>query len=317
MNNNTVLTHSAIESILLESGISREKTDVCVGVFQQLGWLSEIEQLEPVNKGMTNRLFFFVAAGKEYLLRVAGEGSEYLVDRLQEQWIYHKLHSRHITDPYVYMNPDTGIKITEYISNARCCNSEDFEDVRRCMDHLARFHQLNIQGQVYFELFEKLEEYERVCGHDIKAYFPDYDDVKANVGKLRKIIEESPKSFCISHVDPVPDNFLIQGEKVYLIDWEYAAMADPHMDIAMFCIYAGYDRTWVDRVIDCYFSGGCPDAVRRKIYCYVAVSGLLWTVWCEIKRDSDVLFEEYEKVQYQYARDFYRYVMEWEETDEK
>ena len=173
MNNNLKLSENAIESILLESGISREKTDTCVRVFQHMAIFSDMERLEPVNKGMTNRLFFFAAGGKEYLLRVAGEGSEYLVDRMQEHWIYHKLQNRHITDPYVYMNPETGIKITEYIANARTCDSGNWEDVRRCMDHLARFHRLNVQGQVYFDLYEKLEEYQRVCQHDISEYFPD------------------------------------------------------------------------------------------------------------------------------------------------
>ena len=64
--------------------------------------------------------------------------------------------------------------------------------------------------------------------------------------------------------------------------------------------------------IDFYFKEGCPDCIRRKIYCYIGCSGLLWTVWCEIKRDSGVLFDEYERIQYQYAIDFYDYVMHQE-----
>ena len=35
-------------------------------------------------------------------------------------------------------------------------------------------------------------------------------------------------------------------EEIRLIDWEYAGMQDPHVDIAMFCIYSLYKKEQVD-----------------------------------------------------------------------
>lgn len=44
----------------------------------------------------------------------------------------------------------------------------------------------------------------------------------------------------LTHIDAVPDNFLFvekEGrEEIRLIDWEYAGMQDPHVDVAMFCM---------------------------------------------------------------------------------
>lgn len=302
----------SVENILRKEDISESKIEACLQIFKGEGWFTRISAFEPVNKGMTNRLFYFVVDEKEYLLRIAGEGSEYLVDRNQENWVYRTLAGRGITDNYVYMNPENGMKITEYISNAHCCDIENMDEVRRCIRHLCHFHQQKLMGKQYFDLYEKLEEYEKAVEHDMHQNFPDYDVVRENVLKLKKVIDESPKEYCLCHVDPVPDNFLIREDKIFLIDWEYAAMGDPHMDIAMFCIYAGYDKQKIDQVIDFYFKEGCPDCIRRKIYCYIGCSGLLWTVWCEIKRDSGVLFDEYERIQYQYAIDFYDYVMHQE-----
>ena len=74
---------------------------------------------------------------------------------------------------------------------------------------------------------------------------------------------------------------MFAGEKTYLIDWEYAGMQDIHVDVAMFAIYAMYDRERIDWLIDRYFEGACPEKVRTKIYCYIAVCGLLWSNWCE------------------------------------
>ena len=113
----------------------------------------------------------------------------------------------------------------------------------------------------------------------------------------------------MTHIDAVPDNFLFDlengQEKLYLIDWEYAGMQDPHVDIAMFCIYAMYDRKRIDQTIDFYFGEGTDRSIRTKIYCYIAVCGLLWSNWCEYKRTLGVEFGEYSLRQYRYAKEYY------------
>ena len=117
----------------------------------------------------------------------------------------------------------------------------------------------------------------------------------------------------LTHIDAVPDNFLFVkrddgSEEIRLIDWEYAGMQDPHVDIAMFCIYALYDRRQVDETIAAYFPDGCSEAVRLKIYCYIAACGLLWSNWCEYKWTLGVEFGEYSLRQYRYAKEYYRIV---------
>ena len=94
-------------------------------------------------------------------------------------------------------------------------------------------------------------------------------------------------------------------EKLQLTDWEYAGMQDPHVDIAMFCIYSSYDRSQVERLIDIYFEGNCSSCTRIKIYCYISVCGLLWSNWCEYKRSLGVEFGEYSLRQYDYARKYF------------
>ena len=86
-------------------------------------------------------------------------------------------------------------------------------------------------------------------------------------------------------------------------------MQDPHVDIAMFCIYSLYNKDQTDHLIDLYFDGACPEEVRVKIKCYIAVCGLLWSNWCEYKRQLGVEFGEYSLRQYRYAKDYSRYVL--------
>lgn len=59
-----------------------------------------------------------------------------------------------------------------------------------------------------------------------------------------------------------------------------------------------------------YFENNCTPENRAKIYCYVAMCGLLWSNWCEYKRQLGVEFGEYSIKQYRYAKDYYKIAME-------
>ena len=136
---------------------------------------------------------------------------------------------------------------------------------------------------------------------------------KKTVNIICDYIEKTRTDWCLTHIDAVPDNFLFYrdengDEAVQLIDWEYAGMQDPHVDIAMFCIYALYDKEQIDRLISIYFSEGCSQLIRVKVYAYIAACGLLWSNWCEYKRNLGVEFGEYSLRQYCYARDYYKIV---------
>ena len=71
-----------------------------------------------------------------------------------------------------------------------------------------------------------------------------------------------------------------------------------------------YDRGRVDRLIDIYYEGECDENTRTKIYCYIATCGLLWSNWCEYKKQLGVEFGEYAIRQYQYAKEYYDLVQE-------
>ena len=138
--------------------------------------------------------------------------------------------------------------------------------------------------------------------------YRDYEETKRKVYELKAYIDKAPKNIALTHIDAVPDNFLFTGDEIRLIDWEYAGMQDVHVDIAMFAIYAMYDREHVEKLIDAYFDNACERAIRIKIYAYIAVCGFLWSNWCEYKSICGVEFGEYSLRQYRYAKDYYKIV---------
>lgn len=274
--------------------------------------MEEITQVTVLEKGMTNRSFLFSCKGKRYIMRIPGEGTAQLVDRRHEAAVYQAIREKNICDDIAYISPDNGYKITEYLADARVCNPEKAEDVRRCMQRLREFHELRLTVAHTFDIFGQIEFYESLW-NGAPSIYKDYRQTKENVFSLRGYIDAHVQERVLTHIDAVPDNFLFVkrddgSEEIRLIDWEYAGMQDPHVDIAMFCIYALYDRRQVDETIAAYFPGGCSEAVRLKIYCYIAACGLLWSNWCEYKWTLGVEFGEYSLRQYRYAKEYYRIV---------
>lgn len=271
--------------------------------------ISKIVNIQPLKKGMTNRSFSFEVNSKRYIMRVPGEGTEKLINRKHEYDVYQAIKDENICDPVIYMNPENGYKITEYIHNAHACDSTDFSDVSKCMNKLHAFHEKKLKVNHTFEVFEELEKYESYW-QGTPSIYRDYKTTKVHIYELKEFVDAQPKEWGLSHIDSVPDNFLFSDDELYLIDWEYAGMQDQHIDIAMFAIYSLYDREDVEKLIDAYFDGQCKDLVRIKIYAYIAICGLLWSNWCEYKRNLGVEFGEYSLKQYRYAKEYYRIVKE-------
>ena len=265
----------------------------------------DITHITVLKKGMTNRSFLFTCRGKQYIMRIPGEGTDRLIDRRQEAAVYGAIRDLSLCDDVYYIDPANGYKITAFLENARVCDPENPNDVRRCMAFLRKFHERRLHVGHSFDIFGQIEFYEQLWKGNPSVY-ADYRRTKEQILSLRPYVEAHAGEKVLTHIDAVPDNFLLTGDGIRLIDWEYAGEQDPHVDIAMFAIYALYDRAQIDALIDAYFPEGCPGETRLKIYCYVAACGLLWSNWCEYKRQLGVEFGEYSLRQYRYAKDFYR-----------
>ena len=270
--------------------------------------VDEIKNITVLKKGMTNRSFLFECQNQKYIMRIPGEGTDHLINRKEEADVYQALENRQICDDVLYMNPDNGYKITAYLEDATNCDAENWAEVEACMTKLREFHELNLTVDHRFDIFGQIDFYESLWNGE-KSYFKDYEKTKAAIFELKKWIDTLDKTETLVHIDAVPDNFLFTKDGIRIIDWEYAGMQDPHVDIAMFCIYSLYSKEQVDRLIDLYFKGEVSPMIRKKIYAYIASAGLLWSNWCEYKRSLGIDFGEYSLCQYRYAKEYSKLVL--------
>lgn len=310
----------------LDSGSNHLKSDAIKTITEVLECKDiDVVDIAVLKKGMTNRSFLFrIDKGKnkgKYIMRIPGEGTDQLINREQEADVFKTISGLGLCDDPVYINPNNGYKITKFLEGVRVCDTESMKDLKRCMERLKAFHQMKLSVAHSFGLFEQIEFYETLW-EGAPSIYGDYAKTKENVFSLRDFIDRVDKDWCLTHIDAVPDNFLFYtdesgAEALQLTDWEYSGMQDPHVDIAMFCIYSLYDKKKCDRLIDIYFENSCDRITRAKIYAYIAICGLLWSNWCEFKRKLGVEFGEYSLAQYRFAKDYYKYAKELLEQNEE
>lgn len=276
--------------------------------------ISEIKKIKILKKGMTNRSYKFLCKGKKYIIRTPGEGTDQLINRKQETEVYAAIKGKGFCDDPVYIDASTGYKVAKYLKNVRSCDPNNESELIKCMSKLRELHDLGLKVKHEFDIFGQIDFYESLWDGNPSVY-EDYHTTKKNVFSLIKFIDKHSGEKVLTHIDAVPDNFLFYQDEdnrecIQLTDWEYSGMQDPHVDIAMFCIYSLYDRNQIDRLINIYFVDECDNNIKIKIYCYISACGLLWSNWCEYKKNLGIDFGEYALAQYEYAKEYFQIVNE-------
>ena len=288
----------------LDSSSNHLKNDAIQAIVSTLGVdENEIKHINVLKKGMTNRSFIFECQGQRYIMRIPGVGTRKLINRQHEYDVYQVIKRLPYVEQTMYLNPDNGYKLTKFIEHSHNCDPNNWQEVTRSMQLLKKMHGSHLKVTHTFDLKKQIDMYERL--RNTGSAYRDYDEVKSRIERLLVYVDQLDKDWTLCHIDANADNFVFdQNDRVFLIDWEYAGMQDPDVDIAMFAIYSMYDQSQLDRLIETYYDGNVSQQTRSKIYAYVAICGLLWSNWCEYKQSLGLDFGEYSLAQYRYAKEY-------------
>lgn len=172
------------------------------------------------------------------------------------------------------------------------------------MELLKNLHHQNISVGHEFDIRKRISFYEKLCPDIL---FEDYREVRGWMNRLMDKLDELNRPKTLAHIDSVHDNFLLlPGGGIRLIDWEYAGMCDPLIDLGMYIIYAYYDEAEADRLIDVYLGRKPTDEEQLVIYSYIALGGFLWAVWAVYKKSLGEEFGDYCITMYRYAKTYYK-----------
>ena len=268
---------------------------------------SEIQNIKCLKAGMTNKSFLFSVSGKRYICRIPGPGTQLLINRRQEAAVYEAVKCLGITEKVIYFNGDNGYKISEYYEGTRNSDAANWSDVGQCMRLLKQVHQAGLSVEHRFDIRERIEFYENLCQTHGGIPFEDYGLIKGRMTELMDVLDSMARPVALAHVDSVADNFLFLADgSLRLIDWEYAGMCDPLIDVAMCAIYSYYNEEQTDRLIELYLERKPEKDELTAVYSYVALGGFLWSLWAVYKSHIGEEFGEYTLIMYRYAKRYYQ-----------
>ena len=269
---------------------------------------SGIRGLSCLKAGMTNQSFLFSTVKGKFICRIPGIGTEQLIDRRQEADNYRAAAPLDISEKIIYIDPATGYKISVYYEGCRNADPESPEDMRRCMELVHFLHDSGITVDHSFDLRERIGFYENLCIGSGGIPFEDYAEVRGWMNEILDWLDSLHRPKVLAHIDSVATNFLFypegSGEALRLIDWEYAGMADPLLDIAMCAIYSYYTREQAEQLTAFYFGRKPTEEEQRIVFRYMALGGFLWALWAVYKSNCGKSFGDYTLVMYRYAKDF-------------
>ena len=287
---------------------------------------ADITDIRCLKAGMTNKSFFFRLApgsvnaqyrGQSFICRIPGKGTEELINRREEGSVYRLVEDLGITEELVYFNEENGYKISRYYEGARNADFSKKEDRIPAMGLLKCLHKSGKICDHAFSLRERLSYYEKLCLEKGEIPYYDYESIQKKRDALLSFVEEKKRPLCLCHIDAVQDNFLFTEEGVKMIDWEYAGMADPLLDIAMAGIYAYFSFAECETLLKEYQEGEMPpesmqwnadkeEEMRCILEAYMGLSGLLWSLWSVYKMAMGEQFGDYSLKMLRYFKEAYK-----------
>lgn len=266
--------------------------------------LDDIGNIYPVG-GMTNKNFKINISNKDYILRIPGNGTEEMISRFNEKYNSIIANKLDIDTDILYFNEDNGLKISKYINNAETINpttAKREDNIRLITDILRKLHNSEAKFNNEFNVFTKIDEYETLLKEVNGRKFDDYEIIKEKVIKLKQILNQIGIDNVPCHNDTVPENFVKDNERLYLIDWEYSGMNDPMWDLAAHFLECEFSENEEELFLNLYFEGNVEKKYRKKILIYKICQDFLWSIWTNIKEAKGDDFGTYGQDRYNRAK---------------
>ncbi len=229
--------------------------------------------------GLTNAVY---RAG-DVVLRLPGKGTEDYIDRASEAVAAREAARVGVSPEVIFVDPATGIMATRYVAGAVTMSPEAFHDRSGAPARAgAAFRRLHISGASFparFDLFQMIDGYLKLLATREVTLPEGYHDVVAETAGIRAALDRAPVAPVACHCDPLCENFLDIGDRMWIVDWEYSGMNDPMWDLGDLSVEGAFGAAEEDEMLAAYFGGEAPARDRARMVVYKAMCDLLWTLW--------------------------------------
>ena len=247
-------------------------------------WAGRIE-IAPLKGGISNESYLVSDAVGRHVVRFGRDYPFHHVFRERELMTARAAHAAGFGPEVRYAEP--GVMVSAFLG-AKTFSAEDVAaGRRRVADLLRRFHgemPQEVSGAAFlFWPFHVVRDYARTLregGSRMKPHLPGYLALAAELEAA-----QAPLPIVFAHNDLLPANILDDGDRLWLIDFEYAGFSTAMFDLAGATSNAGLSPDEAEDFLDAYFAGAPDPATLRShaaMQCASLLREAMWSMVSEL-----------------------------------
>jgi thiamine kinase-like enzyme len=241
--------------------------------------------MEMLKGGVSNVSFRVSDGARHYIARVGRDYPFHLVFREQEVAASRAAFAAGLSPEVVHAGP--GVSVFRHVAAKTYAEADVRDHFERCVEIVKRCHR-DMAGRItgranVFWVFQVNRHYARLleeAGHRHAADAPKWMAVQDEMERA-----QIPLPIVFGHHDLLPGNFLDDGDRLWLIDWEYAGFGTAMFDLAGLSSNNQFTEDMELALLDQYFERRPDEAVLRSFYamkCAAALREAMWGLVSEI-----------------------------------
>lgn len=249
--------------------------------------------IEPLSGGLTNRNYLVSDARARYVVRVGADIPVHGILRFNELAASRAAAAVGISPAVVHAAP--GLLVLDHVDGRTFTP----DDVRRrrddCLMLVRRTHRdipRALRGPILaFNVFHVLRDYAHtlVEGRSrLAALLPGLLD---RAGRLQQAA--GPVDLVFGHNDLLAANFIDDGRRLWLIDWDYAGFNTPLFDLGGLSSNNGFGADEDEWMLQAYFGRPADDGLRRRFRAVLCASLLRESLWSLVSELHSTLAVDY------------------------
>lgn len=247
---------------------SRDRTNAVERIRGLPCWRSQ-PKIRPIEQGRTNQNYIVEDSSRTFFARLGVDLPHHGITRANEVRCC-KLAAALGLAPKVFFAAE-GVLVTEFIQGRTLCQVEAIST--ELLDILARSLRHLHEASVPKDLapFDPAD----ICRRQLEA-LPDASVSPSRRRKILDILERAPEleARSLIHADLIPENVIVQGEAPTFVDWEYAGLGDPMVDLAMVALHFRLAKQQIQGLLASY--AAAAETVSRLVPVIAARESL----WC-------------------------------------
>ena len=243
-------------------------------------WSGRVDP-KPLAGGITNQNFALEDRGRRYVVRVGEDIFVHGVLRANEVAASRAAHLAGLSPRVVHAEP--GILVLDFIEG-RTFTPGDMRNpanLERLVDMVRRCHRdipQHLRGPAaMFWVFHVVRDYAHTLREGDSRHVPLLPDLLARAARLEAAV--GPIDVVFGHNDLLAANFIDDGHRLWLVDWEYAGFNSPLFDLGGLASNSELSPEQAEQVLSLYFDRSVDDQLRRRAAAMTAASLLRETMW--------------------------------------